>query len=265
MNFEAVSFVIPVYNVEKDILLKSLNSVSNQTHIFFESIIIDDSSDKNCSELCKWFCESDSRFVYVKPVSRLGLAKALNYGISLAKFDLIARFDSDDICMENRIELQLDFLKNNKNIDILGGGIEVIDNNDKKKFYRNYPVSHRDISNSIHFLCPIAHPSVVFKKNIFNKVGGYDASFLFSEDIDFWLRCLDNGAQFANLQEPIIKYRQNHTIRNKKHYQYFLKARFKNFKIKHFPINVIGIIPLIFVNIMPIYLLKIYYKMKYNN
>lgn len=264
MNFEYVSFVIPVYNVDSDILLKSLKSISNQTHKSFEAIIVDDSTDNICSKVCSAFCGEDMRFKYIKPERRLGLVKALNYGVSLAKYDLIARFDSDDICYSNRIELQLDFLKNNVDIDILGGNIEVINNLDNRLFMRKYPSSHAQISQSIHIDCPIAHPTVIFKKTIFDKVGGYDENFKFAEDIDFWLRCFNFGAKFSNLQQPIIKYRQDDTIRNKLHYKYFLKARVKNFKIRYFPINIIGILLLIFVNLMPICFLKIYYNKKYN-
>lgn len=265
MNFDFVSFVIPVYNIEIDILLKSLKSVSNQTHKSFEAIIVDDSTDDTCSSICSNFCAQDNRFRYTKPVRRLGLVKALNFGVSLAKYDLIARFDSDDICIDNRIELQLDFLKKNKNIDVLGGYIEVIDHFDQKLFLRKYPCSHDEISKTIHIECPIAHPSVIFKKTIFEKVGGYDENFKYAEDIDFWLRCLNYGARFSNLQLPIVRYRQSDTIRNKQHYNYFLKARLKNFKMRYFPFNIIGITLLIFVNLMPIFFLRIYYRKKYNN
>jgi glycosyltransferase involved in cell wall biosynthesis len=263
MNFESVSFVIPVYNVESGILLKSLKSVANQTHKSFEAIIVDDSTDDTCSSVCSAFCAEDIRFIYVKPEHRLGLVKALNYGVSLAKYDLIVRFDSDDICLDNRLELQLGFLKKNIDIDVLGGNIEVIDYSDQKLFIRKYPRSHSEISKSIHIDCPIAHPSVIFKKAIFEKVGGYDENFKFAEDIDFWLRCFNYGARFSNLQLPIIKYRQNDIIRNKQHYKYFLKARLKNFKMQYFPFNIFGIALLTFVNLMPMYFLRIYYTKKY--
>lgn len=263
MNFEEVSFVIPVYNVECDILLRSLESVSKQTHKSFEAIIVDDSTDNACSKICSDFCAGDVRFKYTKPALRLGLVKALNYGVSLAKYDLIARFDSDDVCIDNRIELQLDFLRKNEHIDILGGFVEVINRFDQKLFLRKYPCSHYEISKSIHIVCPIAHPSVIFKKMVFDRVGGYDESFKFAEDIDFWLRCINSGAKFSNLNLPIVSYRQNDTIRDKQHYKYFLKARLKNFKIRYFPFNIIGIALLIFASFLPKYFLRIYYKKKY--
>jgi GT2 family glycosyltransferase len=112
-------------------------------------------------------------------------------------------------------------------------------------------------------VCPIAHPSVIFKKTVFDRVGGYDESFKFAEDIDFWLRCINSGARFSNLNLPIVSYRQNDTIRDKQHYKYFLKARLKNFKIRYFPFNIIGIALLIFASFLPKYFLRIYYKKKY--
>ena len=94
--------------------------------------------------------------------------------------------------------------------------------------------------------------------------GGYDEAFLYCEDVDLWLRWLNNGVRFSNLDVPLIKFRQDQHIRNNKHYKYFLKARIRNFNYKFMPFNLIGIFLLILTQIIPDNLMKLYYRFKYN-
>ena len=75
MDYNYLSVVIPVFNVNIKILQKSLESISKQTHSFFEAILIDDSTDIECSKFCSNYCSSDNRFRYYKTDKRLGLSK----------------------------------------------------------------------------------------------------------------------------------------------------------------------------------------------
>jgi glycosyltransferase involved in cell wall biosynthesis len=263
MNYDSVSIVIPVYNTSTEILSKSFKSITSQIFKNFEVIIIDDSSNIETSKFCNEYCKVDTRFQHIKPDKKLGLVNSLNLGIRNAKFELIARFDSDDICFLDRLSKQVEYLKFNQDIDVLGGNIEVINSNYDTLYIRKYPTSHKKISKSMHIFCPIAHPTVLYKKEIILKYGNYDSNYKYAEDIDLWLRWLSNGVKFSNLNTPLIKYRQDSLTRNKEHYKYFLKARLKNFKIKYFPINFIGILLLSFVLITPNFILNNYYKYKY--
>jgi glycosyltransferase involved in cell wall biosynthesis len=263
MNYDAVSIVIPVYNVSPEILSKSFESVTLQSFTSFEAIIIDDSTNFDTSQFCLDYCKLDNRFNYIKPAKKLGLVNALNLGILSSNYELIARFDSDDICNVDRLFQQLEFLKQNKDIDVLGGNIEVITSSDKLLYVRKYPTTHREIARSMHIICPIAHPTVMFKKDVIKKFGYYDNRYRYAEDIDLWLRLLSNGVKFYNLDVPLVKYRQDALTRNKEHYKYFLKARLNNFNFRFFPLNVIGIIMLLLVVYMPDFILNFYYKSKY--
>ena len=263
MNYDSVSIIIPIYNVDPIILSKSFESISSQSFKSFEVILIDDSTKSETSDFCLQYCKSDTRFSYIKPTQKLGLVNSLNLGIQRAKNDIIARFDSDDICYEDRISKQVEFLKNNLDIDILGGYIEVINSDYKHLYIRKYPVSHSEIVKSMQIFCPIAHPTVMYKKAVLQRVGYYDDNFKYAEDIDLWLRLLSIGAKFSNLNTPLIKYRQDTLVRSKEHYKYFLNARIKNFNLKYFPRNIFGITILLFVIYMPTFILDIYYKFKY--
>jgi glycosyltransferase involved in cell wall biosynthesis len=265
MDNSYISIVIPVFNVDTKVLRKSLESISNQTYLFYEVILIDDSTDIKCSKFCLEYCSSDKRFRYHKTDKRLGLPKSLNFGISISKYDIIARFDSDDICFLNRLELQINYLKSNNNVDVLGGAIQIINNLEEVKSIRSYPVGINKIRWKMQIDCPIAHPTVMFKKYLVSEYGGYNETFKYAEDIELWLRWLNNGVRFSNLAEPLIKYRQNDFIRNTNHYKYFLNARLKNFNFKFMPINLIGIFILLLTRIVPNNVMELYYKYKYRS
>ncbi len=263
MNYNSISIIIPVYNVDKAILSKSLESITNQTFGNFEAIIIDDSTNVETSQYCKAYCNIDNRFKYIKPEKKMGLVNALNLGIKNCNFDLIARFDSDDICNLDRLDRQMTFMKNNQDIDVLGGNIEVINTNGEYLYTRKYPQSHREIARSMHIICPIAHPTVIYKKEVIEKNGYYNTAFEYAEDIDLWLRLLSVGVKFANLNISLIKYRQDNLVRNKDHYKYFLKARIKNFSFKFIPFNIVGILMLLVIKFTPATILNLYYTYKY--
>lgn len=264
MNYDSISIIIPVYNVDTIILSKSFESITNQTFRNFEAIIIDDSTKIETSQFCIKYCKFDNRFQYIRPEKKMGLVNALNLGIKNSNFDLVARFDSDDICNLDRLYKQITFMKNNQEIDVLGGNIEVINSKDDYLYTRKYPIKHRDIARSMHIICPIAHPTVLYKKEVIVNNGYYDNNFKYAEDIDLWLRLLSTGVKFANLNIPLIKYRQDTLVRNKDHYKYFLKARRKNFSLKYLPFNILGIFMLLIIIYTPDSLLNLYYTNKYN-
>lgn len=263
MNYNNISVVIPNYNVDPKILLKSFESISNQTFKNFEVLLVDDSTNALSSGFCSSYCESDKRFKHIKPDRKLGLPESLNLGVQLSKYDIIARFDSDDICYTDRFEKQINFLRLNPDIDVLGGNIEVIDSNERHLFYRAYPSTHRRIKKYLNINCPIAHPTVMFKKKIFQLTGGYNSKYKSAEDLELWIRMLSIGAKFHNLDYTLIKYRQDTMVRQRDHYRFFLKARLANFHLKYLPYNLLGIFLLFGSNILPILFLEKYYKYKY--
>lgn len=137
----------------------------------------------------------------------MGLAEALNIGLKHCSFDFVARMDTDDICLPNRFELQISYLKNNPDIDIVGSTAIQIDEKGEKIGLWNVPLSHNDITNKI-WACPFVHPSVMFKKSSILRVGSYniDAGPR-QDDYELWIRSAINGLKFANIEEPLILYR----------------------------------------------------------
>lgn len=224
-----VSCIVPCFNEPPRILIGSLESLSRQTLRNFECIVVDESTNPEAIEACKNFCASDSRFIYIHPDLRLGLAESLNKGIELAKGEFIARFDSDDICRYDRLELQVNYLRKNPEISVIGSSLEIIDEAGSSLYFRSYPLKHFEIEKRFIFSSAIAHPTVMLRKSaLMNYSSVYDRAFKFSEDLDLWLRLLGAGIKFANLPEALVQYRQQHTSRPKSHWKFNIKARLKN-------------------------------------
>jgi glycosyltransferase involved in cell wall biosynthesis len=236
-----VSIVVPAFNEPVAVLTESLDSLLAQTYSDFECLVIDESTNTVSAAACRALCARDPRFIYVRPETRIGLAASLNLGIAMARAELIARFDSDDICMPRRLELQVAFLDAHREIDVLGGGLEIFSEDRKEVTFRTYPSDSRAIEQTFQTTTAIAHPTVMLRKRVLTKHGGYAAEFRFAEDLDLWLRLLNRGVRFANMSEILVRYRQQHTQRNRHHWRFNLKARTRNFSARFFARRIFGI------------------------
>lgn len=171
-----------------------------------------------------------------------GLANALNEGMLVAKNNIIARMDSDDICFENRFETQINYLIN-KNLDIVGGQIvEFSKNIEDIVSIRQVPINHDEIVDFMKFRSPFSHPTIVFKKEVFNVLEGY-ATNIFPEDYDFFVRAYLAGFKFGNVQENVLYFRLGinlseaikrrwglkYAINEIKLYRRFVKLNFYNY------------------------------------
>jgi GT2 family glycosyltransferase len=87
----------------------------------------------------------------------------------------------------------------------------------------------------------VAHPTVMFRKNVFEQLGGYKTDFCFAEDLDLWLRWINAGHGIANLPQVLVQYRQDKTHRNHQHWRYNLRARISNFKFSYSIRRIFGI------------------------
>jgi len=236
-----VTFVVPAFNEPGEVIRQSLDSVAAQTLSDFECIVVDESTDPVAAEAARALCERDSRFHYVRPETRLGLAASLNLGIAMARAPLIARFDSDDICQVERLHRQVAFMDEHPEVGVLGGGLEIMDEACESLAFRWYPADHASIERKLQTTTAIAHPTVMMRKSLIEQYGGYDPSFLFAEDLDLWLRLINRGVRFANLPDVLVRYRQQHTNRDSRHWEFNLRARKRNFAMRCLPQRFLGL------------------------
>ena len=172
----------------------------------------------------------------------VGLAIALNHGLSIMKSDYIFRMDSDDISLKNRFFQQKQFIETNDNIDLLGGQIEEFDSKTNDVVgYRRVPSEMKDIKRMIRFKNPFNHPSVCFRREAVIGLEGY-RDYRFFEDWDLWDRMIYHGYNCANLPDVILRFRTNKEQLLRRHgYQYLIfEFRFLKHRLieKRMKINV---------------------------
>lgn len=155
--------------------------------------------------------EYETRYPDVFNIIRLeqngGLGNALKLGVEKAKYDIIARMDSDDICLSNRFELQLKYMELHPNVDIIGGQMtEFIDTPDNIIGKRIVPCTNDEIYNFMKNRCALNHVTVMFRKETVLKAGNYQDWF-WNEDYYLWVRMMMNKCVFANLSDVLVNVR----------------------------------------------------------
>lgn len=205
MEKPLVSIILPTYNRAR-FLEKAIKSVWTQTYSNMELIVVNDGSTDNTSEILDRLSKGNSKITIINNIKNLGIVAALNNGIKVAKGKYIARLDDDDFWDDDKkIEKQVSFLENNKDYVLVGGGVIKIDANNKEVSRYLLPEKDEDIRKSILIDNVFAHISVLFSKDAFNKVGGYDQDFLYVEDWDLWLKLGTIGKMY-NFPEFFVRY-----------------------------------------------------------
>jgi len=191
-----ISIIIPTYN-RYGFLLKAIASVKNQTYKNFELIIVDDGST---DETCR--LRSDNSLVYIRRENK-GPAAARNSGVRVAKSDWIAFLDSDDLWHKDKLQKQMDFIKNNS-------GCKIVYTDElwvRKGIRVNKKNIHRKFSGWIYphclKLCIVGASTILMHKKLWNKFDGMDENLPVAEDYDLWLR-LAAEHKFHYLDEQLI-------------------------------------------------------------
>lgn len=260
-NNPLVSVIMSEYNTEQKLLKESIRSILEQTYNNFELIIIDDCGKNNLDKIIKEF--NDNRIKLYKNKKNMGLVYSLNKAIRLSQGKYIARMDTDDYCYKNRLEIQVKFLENNKDIDVLGGNCDYYDGNEiwgRSKL--NGLVSYQQIINS----CPFIHPTIMIKKEVFDEIDGY-LNYSRSEDYATWIELYVNNYKLYNIDNKLIRYHlskkdyKKRTLKTRKGFFKMLKEEY--IKLKPTKIQLIKIYIKTFIaGIMPYSIMFLYHKRK---
>lgn len=136
-----------------------------------------------------------------------GLGNALKLGVENAKHDVIARMDSDDICLPDRFEKQLAYLEMHPECDIVGGQMtEFIGEPDNIVGRREVPLTNDEIYQYMKSRCALNHVTVMFRKDAVLKAGNYQDWF-WNEDYYLWVRMMMAGCRFANIPDVAVNVR----------------------------------------------------------
>jgi glycosyltransferase involved in cell wall biosynthesis len=197
-----VSVILPVYNGQ-NYLAAAIESILGQTYTDYELIIIDDGSSDSTKEIVLSY--SDSRIKYFYQENR-GLSISLNRGIEYSQYEYIARMDADDIALPQRLEMQITYLKDNPNIDLVGGQMHAINADGDFIGYRHSPVGEENIGRYIKFGCPVFHSTYLVRKYVYKSLSGY-RNLKTAQDYDLLLRAHEHGFIIENLSFTVLSYR----------------------------------------------------------
>lgn len=199
-----ISVILPVYNTPETFLREAVESILNQSFSDFELIIINDGSSNNAEDVIKSY--TDKRIIYKKNEENLGIIKALNNALKVAKGKYIARMDSDDVSYTERFAFQHKFMEENPDYGVCGSNILITQSGSCK--VSEYYSEHEKIKYAMLFLgSHLCHPAVFIRKSILDKYNlFYNEKDTFAEDYGLWLNLLDK-VKFYNLKEILLKYR----------------------------------------------------------
>lgn len=201
-----VSILMPVRNGAAT-LERALHSIRAQTTDDWELVVVDDGSSDATAEILTIHAALDPRVRWTS-LPPVGIARALQAGCTVCRGEWIARMDADDWMDPERIAAQFDFARENPELGVVSclvryggtapGYAAHVD-------WLNSVVSTEAISLRRFVESPVAHPSVMFRRCLIERHGGYrDGDF--PEDYELWLRWLDAGVRFGKVPRELLEW-----------------------------------------------------------
>lgn len=224
-----ISVLLPVYNAEKYVAI-AIGSILSQTFPDFELVLIDDGSTDGSLEIMKRYAARDSRIVIVSRENR-GLVASLNEGIDLARGQWIARMDADDISHPERFKRQVEGLRSDTSLDLIGTRALAIDELGQPLGFLPCGISHEEITARPWRGFYLAHPAWMGRTAWFRKHRYLTSAPFRCEDQELLLRSFRNS-KFGGLSETLLAYR----IRNRVDWKTLRRTRLAVFfmQVGHF-------------------------------
>lgn len=199
-----VSVVLPVHDGAR-YLAAAIQSILDQTYRHFELIVIDDGSTDDSAALAASF--ADPRIVLVRNERNLGLARTLNRGLDLARGELVARMDADDIAAPARLERQVQRMRDDPGLAVLGTDITYIDPADRPLGRpRDLPCGATWVGWRLLRGTCLYHPTVMLRRAALGAER-YAEGYTHAEDYELWLR-LARTQRLDNLGECLLQHRR---------------------------------------------------------
>lgn len=257
MKDPLVSIIMPVFNAE-EYLPNAIESILWQTYQNWELIAIDDGSEDASFQILKSYALKDKRIKIFANSKNHGIGHTMNFGLSKALGEYIARQDADDISLPTRLEKQIQFLLQKPDVGIVGGFMAEL-NNKRLSAKRTVPLEHTEIKKGMFINQSIQNPTLMLKRDNIPAVQfWYDGCLSPVDELDFFFRMLKD-VKFANIAEYVVVYRRhqhNSSLKNIKrtfaltfftrirailHYQY--KPTMKSFLVHWIQSLVVCLLP----------------------
>ncbi|MBU1042603.1 MAG: glycosyltransferase [Proteobacteria bacterium] len=210
-----VSICLPCRNAAGT-LPAALDSLLGQTFPDFEIIAVDDGSGDDSWRVLETYARRDSR-IHLIQQPHLGVALAWNTAVEASQGRYIARMDADDLCLPRRLELQVALLDSDPTLGLVSGLVRFGGDRSARAGYAahvdwlNTLTTPEAISASRFVDSPIANPSVMFRRELVDRLGGAlpntghaNGTAPFPEDYEQWLRWLEHGVRMGKVAEEVL-------------------------------------------------------------
>lgn len=202
---ERVSVLLATRN-RAGLLRAALASVQRQTLRDIEILVLDDGSTDDTAQVLDAARQRDARVRVIRHAHGQGLPVALNRLLAEARGTWVARMDDDDLCMPQRLAVQLAYAQTHR-LDVCGS------------WYRRFgwlpggagrpATDHEAIVAGLLFQPSLLHPSVLIRRSVVANAGGYDTEYPHAEDYELWTRLATAGARFGNAPHVLLRYRMS--------------------------------------------------------
>jgi glycosyltransferase involved in cell wall biosynthesis len=221
----SVSVLLPVRNGAAT-LPQALDSLWQQSLQDFEVVAVNDGSTDATARLLESCPDARLRVLQLPPV---GLSAALNAGLQHCRAPLVARMDADDWAHPERLQKECHYFQQHPQTDVLATRVSFGGDAEASRGYALYVaainglLTHEQMWNRRFWDAPLAHPSVMYRKEVVLAAGGYSLEAL-PEDYELWLRLFARGCRFAKLPEPLLRWNDSAERLSRTHPNYDKKA-----------------------------------------
>ena len=203
-----VTVLTTVYN-GSHFLKEAIESTLNQTYKEFEYLIIDDCSVDGSVRIIESY--DDSRIRLIQNETNLGTARTINRGLSITDSEYLVRADQDDVSLPTRIEKQIEYLENSPATEVVCSWEHAIDDDGNKLWdWKTEIENYGEFLGPVLLgLCPIWHPSIVFRTSALIYAGGFNADYVGAEDFEVTTRMALKRFNAAVVPEFLLLQRQH--------------------------------------------------------
>lgn len=204
----AISVLMAVHNGEQ-FLAETLASVAAQTFAEYEFVIVDDASSDGSAAMLAEAARADQRIRVLTNDTNIGLTRSLNRGLGEANGEYIARIDADDVCLPQRLAVQLAYMRDHSEYAGITSGYEMIDAEGRLLSRVSEPLNNLQVRWLLGWNPPAPHPTYFFKRCPEDDWPIlYDERYRTAQDFDLWSRLTAHGPT-ARLPDILIQYRRH--------------------------------------------------------
>ena len=238
MKNPKVSIIMGIYNCEQT-LGEAIESIVAQNFSDWELILCDDGSQDLTYKVARKYQQLyPQKIVLLQNKKNMGLNYTLNYCLKKAKGGFIARMDGDDVCVNTRLEKEVQFLEQHPEFAVVSSPMIMFD--EKGEWGRTTVIEYPQVNDFCKHSPFFCHAASMIRYEAIKSVGGYteNSKFLRVEDCNLWFKLYARGYKGANLKEPLYMMRDDRNATHRRNFRARINGCYvmlDGFKLLHMP------------------------------